>query len=238
MASAFEELDYQETPQGALILRRRKALSLGGVDVYEVTLGGEFLMSSLVDDSERALATLPLSALGERPADVLIGGLGLGATLQAALALDHVRSVTVVEISPAVIGWHRRGLVPMGADLTGNPRCRIVEADFFSLLAADPEEDSPLSSAGDAAVLADIDHSPASLLHAGHAPFYGTEGLGQARRWLTPGGVLAVWSADPPETAFLEDLRAVFATAEARVVKFRNPLLDLEDENTIYLGWR
>jgi len=207
--------------------------------VYEVILDGEFLMSSVVDASERALATIPLSAIDDRPADVLVGGLGLGATAHAALGFDHVRSVTVIECSPAVIDWHRRGLVPLAAELTNDPRFRVVEADFFHLFTGDSaHEELALERDGFTAILVDIDHSPTSLLHPSHAGLYATRGMRSVINHLEPGGVFALWSADPPEPDFLRTLGEVFESARTEEVKFSNPLLDLEDANTIYLGTR
>jgi spermidine synthase len=207
--------------------------------VYEVTLDGEFLMSSVVDASERALATIPLSAIVDRPAHVLVGGLGLGATAHAALEFEPVRSVTVIERAPSVIDWHRRGLVPLAADLMSDPRCRVVEADFFRRFTgrSDPEE-IPLERDAFTAILVDIDHSPTSLLHPSHAGLYAARGLRRMINHLEPRGVFALWSADPPEPDFLRTLSEVFASARAEEVRFFNPLLDLEDANTIYLGTR
>jgi spermidine synthase len=239
VSSAYEELDYRKTPQGDLILRRRRALSLGGADVYEVTLDGEFLMSSLVDAPERALATIPLSTMGDRAVDVLVGGLGLGATAHAALAFEHVRSLTVVERAPAVIDWHRRGLVPLAADIEHDPRTRLVEADFFHLFTGDPARKGlPLATDVFTAILVDIDHSPTSLLHPSHAAFYETRGLQEVASRLEPGGAFALWSADPPDGEFLEKMGEVFESVRAEEVNFSNPLLDVEDANTIYLGTR
>lgn len=228
----YEELDYRETPQGALVLRRHRALSLDGEMVHEVTLDGEFLMSSLVDASERALATRALDALGERAAHVLVGGLGLGATADAALALDSVRSLDVIEFSPVVIDWHRRALVPLGARLAGDPRVTLIEGDFFADLANDRAWPRERYSA----LLIDIDHSPTSRLHPSHASLYTPAGLARAAARLEPGGVFAYWSADPPDAAFLELMQEVFASVEAVEIEFINPLVGEEDRNTIYLG--
>ncbi len=85
MTLLFEELDYQETPLGELVLRRRKSPSIPDELVYEVTINGEMLMSSTVNASERALARLALAGRDDRPLDVLVGGLGLGYTTAAAL---------------------------------------------------------------------------------------------------------------------------------------------------------
>src|SRR5476649_2444111 len=132
MSRDFEELDYRETPLGELVLRRRRMLSLGGMEVYEVKLGDAFLMSSLFHEVEVALAHLGLSELRGASWDVVVGGLGLGYTTVAALEHREVASLLIIDALPPVIEWHQRGLVPLGEKLTGDPRCRMVAADFFA----------------------------------------------------------------------------------------------------------
>jgi len=132
MTFDFEELDYRPTPIGALSLRRRRELKLG-VDVFEIKLGDEFLMSSLFTASEIALARLGLAELSEHGLDVVVGGLGLGYTAKAVLEHQKVASLLVVEALEAVIEWHAEGLVPLGPELTGDLRCRFVQGDFFAL---------------------------------------------------------------------------------------------------------
>src|SRR5512141_1674504 len=106
MSRLFEELGYRQTPIGALSLRRRRELSLG-VDVFEIKLGDEFLMSSLFTASEIALARLGLAALvrpkSNAALDVVVGGLGLGYTAQAVLEHSTVGSLIVVEALQPVI---------------------------------------------------------------------------------------------------------------------------------------
>ncbi len=114
LAKSIEELDYANTPLGELVLRRRSVASLGGADIYEVKLAGEFLMSSLVNDAEIALADVALGLVDDSDRDVLVGGLGLGYTAQAALAADRIRTVTVIELLPSVVQWHEQGIVPLG----------------------------------------------------------------------------------------------------------------------------
>src|SRR5476651_405395 len=92
----FEELDYQETPIGGLSLRRRRELTLG-IDVFEIKLGDDFLMSSLFTASEIALAQLGLTELSGDHLDVVVGGLGLGYTAQSVLEHKQVASLVVVE---------------------------------------------------------------------------------------------------------------------------------------------
>src|SRR5947208_7878821 len=101
MSLYFEELDYRPTPIGALSLRRRRELSLG-VDVFEIKLGDEYLMSSLFTVSEIALARLGLGELSGGDLDVVVGGLGLGYTAQAVLQHATVRSLVVGEALEAV----------------------------------------------------------------------------------------------------------------------------------------
>src|SRR5205823_14036832 len=97
MSRDFEELDYQKTPLGELILRRRKMLSLGGIEIYEVKLGDAFLMSSLFHAVEEALARFGLGELKGDQWDVVVGGLGLGYTAVAALEYREVASLVIVE---------------------------------------------------------------------------------------------------------------------------------------------
>src|SRR5450432_562103 len=119
MSALFEELDYRETPIGAISLRRRRELKLD-VDVLEIKLGEEFLMSSLFTASEIALARLGLAALDRNNLDVVVGGLGLGYTASAVLEEQKVGSLLVVEALDAVIDWHRKGLLPLGPALAGD----------------------------------------------------------------------------------------------------------------------
>lgn len=237
MSKLFEELDFRETPIGDLILQRRRFLQLDGVEVYEVKLGDAFLMSSLFHVVEVALSKLGLAALATPDADVVVGGLGLGYTAVAALEDPTLRSLIVVEALDAVIDWHQRGLVPLGPVLTGDERCRFVLADFF-VRAADPQQGFDPVNPGRKfhAVLLDIDHSPRNLLHASNAAFYERPGLEKLALQLHPGGVFALWSDDPPDERFLEDLRAVFETVQVEVVRFENPLLDRESESTVYVA--
>src|SRR3979409_2460608 len=123
---------------GVLSPRRRRQLS-SGIDVYEIKLGDEFLMSSLFTVAEIALARLGLAALERTDLDVVVGGLGLGYTAQAVLEDTRVRSLIVVDALAEVIEgteWHERGLLPLGEQLTADPRCRFVAGDFFAMSAS------------------------------------------------------------------------------------------------------
>jgi spermidine synthase len=236
MSGNFEELDYQKTPLGDLILRRRRMLSLGGIDVYEVKLGDAFLMSSLFHEVEEALSHLGLGELKGGNWDVVVGGLGLGYTAVAALEHRQVASLLVVDALDPVIEWHRRGLVPLGGKLTSDPRTRMLHADFFALAQSrdgfDPEQPGRKFHA----VLLDIDHSPRELLHPRNAAFYEAGGLRALAAHLHPSGVFALWSDDPPDDEFLELLGSAFSTARAHIVRFPNPLTEAESESTVYVA--
>jgi hypothetical protein len=237
MSLNFEELDHAETPYGELILRRRRALSLDGAEFYEVKLGGDFLMSSLVNQSEIALSELGLDVLGDPgPWDVVVGGLGLGYTAATALDRPALRSLLVVESLAEVIAWHERGLVPLGERLTGDERCRFVHADFFAC-ARDAEGGFDPQQPGRRfdAILLDIDHSPDGLLHSDHADFYRPAGLARLATHLRPGGVFALWSSEPPDEAFGAQLGQTFDSAETHSIRFFNPLLDRDDVNCVYV---
>src|SRR3954471_24057079 len=107
MSINFEELDFRPTPMGVLSLRRRRSLT-SGVDIYEIKLGDEFLMSSQFTAAEIELARLGLAALDRPDLDVVVGGLGLGYTAQAALENAAVRSLIVVDALGEVIEWHEQ----------------------------------------------------------------------------------------------------------------------------------
>jgi len=204
---------------------------------YEVALNGQHLMSSLVTASEIALSTIGLRALGDGPLDVVVGGLGLGYSAKAALDDPRVSSVVVIEHLPEVIGWHTRGLVPLGDTLTRNAKCRFVEGDFFALMRTNaPALDPQTPGKKYHAVLVDIDHSPTDLLHRAHGGFYYADGLERLLRHLHPGGVFALWSAGGPDEEFTSTMAEVFAAVSADPVTFYNPLFDEEIVNTIYVA--
>ena len=235
MSANFEELDYQQTELGELVLRRRRLLSLKGAEVFEIKLGDSFLMSSLFTEVEVALARLALGELHADQLEVVVGGLGLGYTAHAALEHPAVKSVVVIEALAAVIDWHRRGLVPLGTLLTADPRCRFLHGDFFKL-ANSPSFDPENPEKRFHAILLDIDHSPRSLLDQRHRTFYEAEGLRRVAGHLRPGGVFAMWSDDPPEEKFLEALDNAFTDSRAHIVSFHNPLLECDSASTVYVA--
>ena len=235
MSLYFEELDWRPTPIGTLSLRRRRELSLG-VDVYEIKLGDEYLMSSLFTDSEVALARLALAELSGSDLDVVVGGLGLGYTARAVLEHGSVGSLMVVDMLDAVIDWHREGLLPLGPELTADARCRFVAGDFFALAASGEGFDRQAPGRKFDAVLLDIDHSPDALLDVRSTSFYRPEGLRQVAAHLHPGGIFALWSNDAPDDQFTERLAGVFDQAWAEPVTFHNPLQDRPFTQAVYLA--
>lgn len=237
----FEELDSQPSPIGEISLRRRADPRLNGTILYEVKLGDDYLMSSLFTEAELQLSYLGLAALARsghvRDLDVVVGGLGLGYTAVAALESAAVGSLQVIDVMAAVIDWHQRGLVPMGPRLTGDPRCRLVQGDFFAL-ASDPtrgfHSDQPARQVH--AVLLDIDHSPSHWLNPDNSRFYTQTALQTLSDKLIPGGLFGLWSNDLPDPTFTALLESVFETVEAHVVRFANPYTLGESTNSVYLA--
>ena len=236
MSARFAELAWSDTPIGEISLRRRRDTTTGE-DIYEVKLGDEYLMSSLFTVAEIALTDLALARLVGETLAVAVGGLGLGYTAAAALADARVGDLVVVDILQPIIDWHEAGLVPLGAELSADPRCRFVHGDFFALTEGagyDPEQPHRVFDA----VLLDIDHSPQHLLHAGSAGFYSVAGTQRLSTHVRPGGVFALWSNDPPDPSYVAVLETAFTDVAAEVVRFPNRLQDREATNTVYLATR
>jgi spermidine synthase len=225
-----EELAYHQTPLGELTLRRRTEPLLQNTEVFEVKLGDEYLMSSLFTESERRLAHLGLAGLDDE-IDVVIGGLGLGYSAAAALENKNVRSLLVIDLFQEVIDWHKNGLVPMGAVLTGDNRCELRQGDFFALAATGIDSARKLD-----AVLLDVDHSPKHFLDANNASFYTAEGLEKLRAQLKPGGAFALWSNDPVDEKFTAHLGSIFGTATGHNVEFPNPYSNSTFVNSVYVA--
>lgn len=223
MSAYFEELDYRPTPIGPISLRRRRILSLD-IDVFEIILGDEHLMSSLFTTSEIALARLSLAGLAGDKLDVVVGGLGLGYTAQSVLEHANINSLIIVEMLEAVIDWHEEELIPLKPPLKDDSRCRIVQGDFFELAASKEGFNPERPAQKFHAILIDIDHSPDMLLDARSEGFYSADGLALLAAHLHPGGVMALWSDAKPDNAFTAQLKTVFANACAEPVSFDNPL--------------
>lgn len=237
MGIMFEEIDVQQTSLGELSLRRRRIPALGERDIYEVKLGEEFLMSSLFVDAEVALADLGLAALGGDNLQVVVGGLGLGHTADAALRHNRVGELLVVEALDTVIQWHQQGKVPLGKVLTEDPRCRYIHGSFFDLASNENTGFDPAAPERTFdAVLLDIDHSPSAYLNSANASFYTPERLSRMARQLRPGGVFAMWSNELPDETFVATLSSVFSDVSSHVVSFYNPFQDNQSSNTVYVA--
>jgi len=235
VTARFEELAWSETAMGAISLRRRREPSLD-VDVYEVKLGEEFLMSSLFTVAEIELARLGLADVSGIDLKVLVGGLGLGYTARAVLDDPRAASLTVVEALDEVIDWHQRDLLPDTAGMAADPRVRLVHGDFFAMVASGSDIDPDAPGQKFDAVLVDIDHTPRHVLHPSHAAFYTSDGLRRLARFLHLGGVFALWSDDPPDEDFQDELAAAFAASTAHVVTFPNPITGGVSSNTVYVA--
>lgn len=203
-------LAREETARGELALRMRKGAE--GPAVYEVIFNGVFLMASTNAFSARQLAHLALQARQDRLAApspgrlrVLIGGLGMGYTLQAVLEHPEVRRVEVVEVEPLMVDWARRYFGPLSGNALKDQRVRVVLADLAQYV---QEARGPYD-----AILLDIDNGPSWLVLEENAALYSEAALERMRALLAPGGVLAVWAAaSAPD--FLTHLERVFDWAD------------------------
>jgi spermidine synthase len=242
MSFVFEEIDYQETPLGAISLRKRSEPRLNNQVLYEVKLNEEFLMSSLFTEAEIQLSKLGLKEFTQDSLDVVVGGLGLGYTAQAALAFKNVTSLMVVDVMKPVIDWHQKGLVPLGEELSNDPRCQLIHADFFDVatsatlgfdgLAIKPDESNNKVHA----ILLDIDHSPSYWLNPANSAFYTEKGLRAMKEKLHPGGIFGLWSDEPPAEEFMTLLNTVFESTDSHVVPFPNPFTRGESTNSVYIA--
>ena len=202
----WSQLDTAAMPGGGGDLR----LMQRG-DEYSIMAGPTELMNSRLSGSEEALATLAIQALEGRPTPrMLIGGLGMGFTLRAALAhLPAHAGVMVAELVPAVVAWARGPLAALHGEGLTDPRVTIHEGDVRALITAAPSRWD--------AILLDVDNGPEGLTRQANDALYNAAGLAAAHRALSSGGVLAVWSSAPDER-FTERLaRAGFTVDERRV---------------------
>jgi spermidine synthase len=168
---------------------------------FSMMLGQNELMNSRLSGSEEALATLTAKKIeAVKSPHLLVGGLGMGFTLRAALAvLGPDARITVAELVPAVIAWARGPMADIFGDSVNDPRADIREADVVDIIKAS-------QSAFDA-ILLDVDNGPEALIREANNALYDLKGLQAIRRALRPGGILAVWSSGP-NLAFSKRLRA------------------------------
>jgi len=197
------QLAEAEVPDGGRLRLMRRGTE------FSIMAGPIELMNSRLSGSERALATLVCERLGPAPS-VLIGGLGMGFTLRAALAdLPATAGVVVAELIPAVVAWAREPLAHIFEGSLSDPRVTIREADVAELI-ADAKADFD-------AILLDVDNGPGGLSREANDGLYSAQGLAAASHALRPGGILAVWSSGPSSEFTSRLRRAGFQTEEVKV---------------------
>lgn len=196
MAQPWQVVDRAPGQGGVLELRRR------GERDFLITLDGRVLMTSAAHRSEEALGDLACRRLAGRPRPrVLVGGLGMGFTLRAALAvLPSSAAVLVAEINPRVAAWCRGPLAPLTGGAVADPRVAVAEADVADVLRGAP----PASLD---AVILDLYEGPHAGSHRTDDPVYGSRAVERTRAALAPGGVFAVWGENR-DPGFEKRLRA------------------------------
>jgi spermidine synthase len=198
------------TPSGEIQLQQRPLPD--GSTAFEIISDGVFLMASYNQVSERALAHHALEAVKTSPDSdlrVLVGGLGMGFTLQETLVAG-VGSVDVIEKSPYIVEWNRTFFAPLNGNALADPCVRLTQDDLYTFLCAH-------ATPAYHAIVLDVDNGPSWLAHPDNARLYTLEALERWAAMLSPGGGLAVWSAQP-EPEFLERLGAIFDRAEEIIV--------------------
>jgi spermidine synthase len=198
-------LDTAQVPGGGELKLSRRG------DEFSIRLGHNELMNNRLSGSEKALATLAIERIKDRARPrVLIGGLGMGFTLGAALeVLPPGASVVVAELVPAVIAWARGPMAEIFGTSLSDPRVTIVQDDVGALIRA--------GRGGYDAILLDVDNGPEAMTRSSNDGLYGVEGLGDARAALKAGGVLAVWSQGPDKAFGGRLFKSGFAVEEHRV---------------------
>jgi spermidine synthase len=198
-------LDSAKIPDGGELRLMRRGGELS------IMSGSIELMNSRLSGSEKALATLATERLQGRPKPrVLIGGLGMGFTLRAALAeLPRDAGVVVAELVPAVVTWARGPMAELFEGCLDDPRVTVREADVVEVIGA--------ARASFDAILLDVDNGPGGLNRDANDRLYSIGGLNAAKRALTPGGVLAVWSAGRDDSFTRRLASAGYAAEEVPV---------------------
>jgi len=205
----WELLDTRRTPNGhgELTLHRRD-------QEYSIRIDRKELMNSRQHGSEEALATLAKAALaGLQSPRILVGGLGMGFTLRAALAsFPAGSSIEVAELMSAVVEWNQGPLGHLTAHPLRDPRVTLRVGDICELISTCQDHYD--------AILLDVDNGPDGLTQSSNQWLYGRDGLAHIRTTLRKKGVLAVWSASD-DTAFSKRLAAAGFKAKTHKVRAR-----------------
>ncbi|MCP5066370.1 MAG: spermidine synthase [bacterium] len=224
----LQVLGHVDTDIGTIYLGRRMAPGRSEW-TYEINIDGALLMSSSNPVSERQLATSALTMHEGEGLRVLVGGLGLGHTAQAALESPRVASVRVVEKMSSVIDWMRDGLLPLSAEFAADKRLQIVQGDIYDDLLGPASEQYDL-------ILVDVDHSPRHRLSEASEHFYTEEGQSRVARHLSSGGRLAVWSAAADDD-FMAVLSEVYLDARREDVNWEDKgLCDEPLHDVLFFG--
>jgi spermidine synthase len=201
----WQHLDTAKVPGGGEMRLIRRGSE------YSIMLGNIALMNSRLFGSEEALAALSFGKIAERgDPRVLIGGLGMGFTLRAALAIAPAGGrIDVSELVPEVVAWARGPMAEIFAGSLEDPRTRVIVEDVGAIMRR--------ARGTYDAILLDVDNGPEGLSRPGNDSLYSAAGLALARGALKRGGVLGVWSQGPDER-FTQRLRkAGFEVDEQRV---------------------
>ncbi len=186
-------------------------------ELYSIKIPGRGdLMNSRMHGSEKALAELACANIAgvEKPR-LLVGGLGMGFTLAAALqAVGPAAEVVVAELVPEIVGWNRTLIGAAAGQPLADPRSSVYVGDVADLIRR--------SAGGFDAILMDVDNGPEALVRAENEWLYSGDGLRAARLALRRGGVLAVWSAGP-DRAFSKKLQQVGFEVSEHVVRPHRP---------------
>ena len=184
-------------------------------DEWSIHTRGFELMNSKRIGSEEALATLAASAMNAASAKrVLVGGLGMGYTLRAALTAFPNAEVVVAEISPSVVAWNREHLGHLADHPLRDPRCRVFAGDVAEAIAQGATQ--PYD-----AILLDVDNGPEAVSHDENATLYGHRGLAAARAALTKGGICGIWAAGPHAPFEKRARKAGFRVDTHRVAQWK-----------------
>lgn len=183
MIDIWKELARARTSSGDELLLRHRA------GVYEIRCNGFDLMSNRAHRSEEALAQLALEQVAAPAPRILVGGLGMGFTLRAALdAAPAAARIVVAELLPEIVAWNEGALAPLAGRPLADTRVELRIGDVAALLAT---AEAPYH-----AILLDIDNGPEAVVYERNESLYSTHGLTTLRMALARDGVLAIWSAD------------------------------------------